>query len=108
MVYDYKVEPVPEITNKLVNTKSSVLRGAEMIQKVLETESKSGWEFVDIKTINVPIKRTFLRSAKESTISLIFFRRLKSKESLSMGKNSQSERPFGQGQTPSLGPAVKG
>ena len=60
MAYHYKIEPVPEVSKKFLNSKSISIRSAEMMQRVIEMESKSGWEFFDVKDVKIPIKKTFL------------------------------------------------
>ena len=52
MTYDYKVEPIPKLSGRLLNAKSIGSKSAELLQKVLETEAKADWEFLDVKTIS--------------------------------------------------------
>ena len=105
--HDYKVEPIPNLGNKLLNSRSIHVRSAEMVQKIIENESKAGWEFLDIKTIRIPIRRTFLRSATEKTVSLIVFRRSRPTGNPEAILKQDPIRQFGAESLPSLGPATK-
>ena len=70
-------------------------------------ESKSGWEFFDVKDVKIPIKKTFLKSAMESTVSFLVFRKPRNSVNLntilSDDNVSQSEKE----KLPNLGPAIK-
>ncbi len=83
------------------------MRSAEMIQKMLENELRTGWEFFDIKTIKVPTKKGFLRSASEKDVSLIFFRRQLVHNMPKMKEDKQGFNSISTEQMPSLGPAKK-
>ena len=107
MTYDYKVEPIPKLSGRLLSAKSIGSKSAELLQKVLETEAKADWEFLDIKTIKIPIKKSFFRSAKEITVSLLFFRKLKNPESLKETYSEDVTIKFPKEKLPSLGPALK-
>ena len=78
-----------------------------MIQTALEAEVKLGWEFLDTKTIKIPIKKAFFRSAREVTVSLLFFRKLRVPNNLTQTLQNDVELPFSNEKVPSLGPAVK-
>ena len=78
-----------------------------MMQRAIEMESKSGWEFFDVKDVKIPIKKTFLKSAMERTVSFLVFRKPRNSGNLNMlindDKVSQSEKE----KIPNLGPAIK-
>ena len=60
MRHNYKIIPTPIFKNKLLNKKSSNIQIAELIENIMNEESRQGWDFVDIKTIMVPVKKSFL------------------------------------------------
>ena len=107
MIYEYKVEPIPEISGRLLSSKSIRAKSAKMIQTALEAEVKLGWEFLDTKTIKIPIKKAFFRSAREVTVSFLFFRKLRAPDNLTQTFQKDAERPFSNEKVPSLGPALK-
>jgi hypothetical protein len=107
LIYEYKVEPIPEISGRLISPKSIRVKSAKVIQTTLEAEIKLGWEFLDIKTIKLPIKKAFFRSAREITVSLLFFRKLRATDNLTQTLPNDAEGPFSNEKIPSLGPAVK-
>lgn len=72
-----------------------------MLEKILNEETRNGWEFVDIKTILVPKKKSFFNSSGEEKVSLLIFK--KNKNSLT----STSELKVTNDKFPSLGPATK-
>ncbi len=78
-----------------------------MIQNALEAEIKLGWEFLDTKTVKIPIKKAFFRSAREITVSLLFFRKLRAPDNLTQTLHNDAEGHFSNEKIPSLGPAVK-
>ena len=78
-----------------------------MIQTTLEAEVKLGWEFLDTKTIKVPIKKAFFRSAREITVSLLFFRKLRALDNLTQTFHNDADGRISNEKIPSLGPAVK-
>ncbi|MDG2355622.1 MAG: hypothetical protein P8L82_06355 [Paracoccaceae bacterium] len=107
MAYHYKIEPVPEVSKKFLNSKSISIRSAEMMQRVIEMESKSGWEFFDVKDVKIPIKKTFLKSAMESTVSFLVFRKLRNSGHLNMSTNDDNVSQTEKENIPNLGPALK-
>ena len=72
-----------------------------MLEKILNEETRNGWEFVDIKTLLVPKKKSFFNSSGEEKVSLLIFK--KNKNSLT----STSELKVTNDKFPSLGPATK-
>ena len=72
-----------------------------MLEKILNEETRNGWEFVDIKTILVPKKKSFFNSSGEEKVSLLIFK--KNDNSLT----STSELKVTNDKFPSLGPATK-
>ena len=72
-----------------------------MLEKILNEETRNGWEFVDIKTILVPKKKCFFNSSGEEKVSLLIFK--KNNNSLT----STSELKVTNDKFPSLGPATK-
>ena len=72
-----------------------------MLEKILNEETKNGWEFIDIKTVLVPKKKSFLNSSGEEKVSLLIFK--KNNNSLV----STSELKVTNDKFPSLGPATK-
>ena len=95
MQYDFKIIPTPIFKNKLLNKKSSNFQIAELIENIMNEESRQGWDFVDIKTIMVPIKKSFFNSSSEKKISILLF------------KKSTNNNSLGSDNYPSLGPATK-
>ena len=59
MTQKFKILPTPTFKNKFFNKKSISNQIAEMFEKILNEETRNGWEFVDIKTVLVP-KKVFL------------------------------------------------
>ena len=72
-----------------------------MLEKILNEETRNGWEFVDIKTILVPKKKSFFNSSGEEKVSLLIFK--ENNNSLT----STSELKVTNDKFPSLGPATK-
>ena len=72
-----------------------------MLEKILNEETKNGWEFIDIKTVLVPKKKSFLNSSGEEKVTLLIFK--KNNNSL----KSTSELKVTNDKFPSLGPATK-
>ena len=72
-----------------------------MLEKILNEETRNGWEFVDIKTILVPKKKSFFNSSGEEKVSLLIFK--KNNNPLT----STSELKVTNDKFPSLGPATK-
>ena len=75
MQHNYKIIPTPIFKNKLLNKKSINIQIAELIENIMNEESRQGWDFVDIKTIMVPIKKSFFNSSSEKKISILLFKR---------------------------------
>ncbi len=101
MQHNYKIIPTPIFKNKLLNKKSSNIQITEMLENILNEESRQGWEFVDIKTIMVPIKKSFFNSSNEKKISILLFKKGTTDNS-SFRNNTLDNDNF-----PSLGPAIK-
>ena len=101
MQHNFKIIPTPTFKNKLLNKKSSNIQITEMLENILNEESRQGWEFVDIKTIMVPIKKSFFNSSNEKYISVLLFKRGTTDNS-SFRSHSLNKDNF-----PSLGPATK-
>ncbi len=97
----FKIIPTPTFKNKFFNKKSINNQIAEMLEKILNEETKNGWEFVDIKTVLVPKKKSFLNSSGEEKVSLLIFK--KNNNSLV----STSELKVTNDKFPSLRPATK-
>ena len=72
-----------------------------MLEKILNEETINGWEFVDIKTVLVPKKKSFFNSSGVEKVSLLIFK--KNNNSLT----STSELKVTNDIFPSLGPATK-
>ena len=72
-----------------------------MLEKILNEETRNGWEFVDIKTVLVPKKKSFFKSSDEEKISVLIFK--KNNNTLT----SASELKVTYDKFPSLGPAKK-
>ena len=102
MHQNFKIVPTPTFKNKILNKKSINIQIAEMLENILNGESKQGWEFVDIKTVVVPIKKSFFNSSNEKKISVLVFKKSTTDVSL-ISHNSSS----GNDNYPSLGPATK-
>ena len=74
-----------------------------MLENILNNEIRLGWEFVDIKTIVVPIKKSFFNSLSEKKLSILLFKKSNTNDSLlPINKLSSSDDNY-----PSLGPATK-
>ena len=101
MQHNYKIIPTPIFKNKLLNKKSSNIQIAELIENIMNEESRQGWDFVDIKTIMVPVKKSFFNSSSEKKISILLFKR-RSTENSSFNSTSSRNENY-----PSLGPATK-
>ena len=101
MQHNFKIIPTPIFKSKLLNKKSSNIQIAELIENVVNEESRQGWEFVDIKTIMVPVKKSFFNSSNEKKVSILLFKR-KTYENPSFQSNSSENDNY-----PSLGPATK-
>lgn len=101
MQHNFKIIPTPTFKNKLLNKKSRNIQIAEFIQNIINEESKQGWEFVDIKTIMVPVKKLFFNSSNEKKLSILLFKRGTTDNSL-FSSNSLINDNY-----PSLGPATK-
>ena len=101
MQHNFKIIPTPTFKNKLLNKKSSNIQIAELIENIMNEESRQGWDFVDIKTIMVPVKKSFFNSSSEKKISILLFKR-GTTDNYSSQSNSLKNDNF-----PSLGPATK-
>ena len=101
MQHNYKIIPTPIFKNKLLNKKSSNIQIAELIENIMNEESRQGWDFVDIKTIMVPVKKSFFNSSSEKKISVLLFKRNTTENSSFNNTTSKNEN------YPSLGPATK-
>ena len=99
MQHNYKIIPTPIFKNKLLNKKSSNIQIAELIENIMNEESRQGWDFVDIKTIMVPVKKSFFNSSNEKKLSILLFKRGTTDNS-SLHSNSSKNDNY-----PSLGPA---
>ena len=73
--HNYKIIPTPIFKNKLLNKKSINIQIAELIENIMNEESRQGWDFVDIKTIMVPVKKSFFNSSSEKKVSILLFKR---------------------------------
>ena len=74
-----------------------------MLENILNNEIRLGWEFVDIKTIVVPIKKSFFNSLSEKKLSILLFKKSNTNNSLSPTTISGNDDD----NYPSLGPATK-
>ena len=101
MQHNFKIIPTPIFKNKLLNKKSSNIQIAELIENIMNEESRQGWDFVDIKTIMVPVKKSFFNSSSEKKVSILLFKR-RTTENSSFQSNSSKNDNY-----PSLGPATK-
>ena len=101
MQHNFKIIPTPTIKNKLLNKKSINIQIAELIENIMNEESRQGWEFVDIKTIMVPVKKSLFNSSNEKKVSILLFKRCTSKNSAFHSNSSENDN------YPSLGPATK-
>ena len=101
MTQKFKILPTPKFKNKFFKNKKINNQIAEMLEKILNEETRNGWEFVDIKTILVPKKKSFFNSSGEEKVSLLIFK--KNNNSLT----STSELKVTNDIFPSLGPATK-
>ena len=101
MQHNYKIIPTPIFKNKLLNKKSINIQIAELIENIMNEESRQGWDFVDIKTIMVPVKKSFFNSSNEKKVSILLFKR-RTTENSSFESTSPKNENY-----PSLGPATK-
>ena len=101
MQHNYKIIPTPIFKNKLLNKKSINIQIAELIENIMNEESRQGWDFVDIKTIMVPVKKSFFNSSSEKKVSILLFKRRTTENSLFESTSPKNEN------YPSLGPATK-
>ena len=101
MQHNYKIIPTPIFKNKLLNKKSINMQIAELIENIMNEESRQGWDFVDIKTIMVPVKKSFFNSSSEKKVSILLFKR-RTTENSSFESTSPKNENY-----PSLGPATK-
>ena len=101
MTQKFKIIPTPTFKNKFFNKKSINNQIAEMLEKILNEETINGWEFVDIKTVLVPKKKSFFKSSDEEKISVLIFK--KNNNTFT----STSELKVTNDKFPSLGPATK-
>ena len=101
MQHNYKIIPTPIFKNKLLNKKSINIQIAELIENIMNEESRQGWDFVDIKTIMVPVKKSFFNSSSEKKVSILLFKRTTTKNSSFESTSPKNEN------YPSLGPATK-
>ena len=101
MQHNYKIIPTPIFKNKLLNKKSSNIQIAELIENIMNEETRQGWDFVDIKTIMVPVKKSFFNSSSEKKVSILLFKR-RTTENTSFESTSPKNENY-----PSLGPATK-
>ena len=74
MQHNYKIIPTPIFKNKLLNKKSRNIQIAELIENIMNEESRQGWDFVDIKTIMVPVKKSFFNSSSEKKVSILIIK----------------------------------
>jgi hypothetical protein len=79
--HNFKIIPTPTFKNKLLNKKSINIQIAELIENIMNEESRQGWEFVDIKTIMVPVKKSLFNSSNEKKVSILLFKRKETKNS---------------------------
>ena len=101
MQHNYKIITTPIFKNKLLNKKSINIQIAELIENIMNEESRQGWDFVDIKTIMVPVKKSFFNSSSEKKVSILLFKR-RTTENSSFESTSLKNENY-----PSLGPATK-
>ena len=101
MQNNYKIIPTPIFKNKLLNKKSINIQIAELIENIMNEESRQGWDFVDIKTIMVPVKKSFFNSSSEKKVSILLFKK-RTTENSSFESTSPKNENY-----PSLGPATK-
>ena len=101
MQHNYKIIPTPIFRNKLLNKKSINIQIAELIENIMNEETRQGWDFVDIKTIMVPVKKSFFNSSSEKKVSILLFKR-RTTENSSFESTSPKNENY-----PSLGPATK-
>lgn len=101
MQHNYKIIPTPIFKNKLLNKKSINIQIVELIENIMNEESRQGWDFVDIKTIMVPVKKSFFNSSSEKKVSILLFKR-RTTENSSFESTSPKNENY-----PSLGPATK-
>ena len=101
MQHNYKIIPTPIFKNKLLNKKSSNIQIAELIENIMNEEYRQGWDFVDIKIIMVPVKKSFFNSSSEKKVSILLFKR-RTTENSSFESTSPKNENY-----PSLGPATK-
>ena len=101
MQHNYKIIPTPIFKNKLLNKKSINIQIAELIENIMNEESRQGWDFVNIKTIMVPVKKSFFNSSSEKKVSILLFKR-RTTENSSFESTSPKNENY-----PSLGPATK-
>ncbi len=101
MPYNFKIIPTPIFRNKFLNKKSSNTQIAEMLENIMNEETRLGWEFVDIKTIMVPIKKSFFNSSSEKKMSVLLFKRGTTDNSSFLSNTLDKDN------YPSLGPATK-
>ena len=101
MQHNYKIIPTPIFKNKLLNKKSSNIQIAELVENIINEESRQGWDFVDIKTIMVPVKKSFFNSSSEKKVSILLFKR-RTTDNSSFESTSPKKENY-----PSLGPATK-
>ena len=101
MQHNYKIIPTPIFRNKLLNKKSINIQIAELIENIMNEETRQGWDFVDIKTIMVPVKKSFFNSSSEKKVSILLFKR-RTTDNSSFESTSPKKENY-----PSLGPATK-
>lgn len=101
MQHNYKIIPTPIFRNKLLNKKSINIQIVELIENIMNEESRQGWDFVDIKTIMVPVKKSFFNSSSEKKVSILLFKR-RTTDNSSFESTSPKNENY-----PSLGPATK-
>ena len=101
MPYNFKIIPTPIFKNKLLNKKSINIQIAELIENIMNEETRQGWDFVDIKTIMVPVKKSFFNSSSEKKVSILLFKR-RTTDNSSFESTSPKKENY-----PSLGPATK-
>ena len=103
MCNDFKIIPTPEFKKKIFYKKSWNNHITSILEEILNLEAKKGWEFIDIKTIRIPIRASFFRSNSEKTISIMLFKKAQQDTKLPQGKKyTSNDENF-----PSLGPAIK-
>ena len=100
---DFKIIPTPEFKKKILYKKSQNNHITSILEEILNLEAKIGWEFIDIKTIIIPIRASFFRGNSEKKISIMLFKKTQQDIKLPQRKNNTNNDEI----FPSLGPAIK-